>query len=288
MSNRESWIILNGALYDRFPSNFALNNRAFRLGDGFFETIRIHSGKVHNWSGHYARLMACCSRLKITVPDVFSSDFLEECIKSLLRKNGISEGGRVRMTCYREGTGTYRPTSNRLGFLIEAHPLPYNRFKINDSGVSVGVYRGMTKEFSDTSRFKMLGNQVYIQASIWAQENNFHDALIVNPRGHIIEATSSNLFLIKDKNLYTPSLEDGCVGGVMRMSLINAALAGGMNVFESELNEANLLEADEIFITNSISGIQWVGAFKNKRYYHKLSDKLIEKLNETEPAFSSD
>ncbi|HKL03225.1 MAG TPA: aminotransferase class IV [Cryomorphaceae bacterium] len=288
MSNRESWIVLNGALYDRFPSNFALHNRAFRLGDGFFETIRIHSGKIHNWKGHFSRLTACCQKLKITIPGVYSSAFLEECIKSLLRKNGITNGGRVRLTCYRDGDGTYRPTSNRLGFLIEAHPLPYNDFKVNDTGLSVGVYRELTKAYSDTSRFKMLGNQVYIQASIWAQEQNFHDALIVNPKQHIIEATSSNLFLIKDKNLFTPSLDDGCIGGIMRMSVINAALNSGMSVFESQLVESDLLDADEIFITNSISGIQWVGGFKSKRYYHKISDKLIEKLNEKEPALSSD
>ena len=80
--------------------------------------------------------------------------------------------------------------------------------------------------------------------------------------------------------LYTPHLEDGCVGGTMRMQVINSALENEIKVYETSLTPQNLLAADEIFLTNAIKGIQWVGSYRTKRYFHKISDVLIERLNQ--------
>jgi branched-chain amino acid aminotransferase len=117
-------------------------------------------------------------------------------------------------------------------------------------------------------------------ASLYARSKGLDDCLLQNYKLGIIEATSSNLFIVSNGVLYTPSLEDGCVGGIMRMQVINIALENQIKVYECNLNPQNLLAADEIFLTNAINGIQWVGSYRTKRYFNEMSRRMIGLLND--------
>ena len=282
MQRSTDWVVLNGNLHPELSPEFFLKNRAFRLGDGFFETLRVIHGSVHLWEAHYARIKACCKELEIEIPTVYSSDYIRNSIYKLLEQNGVNSGGRIRITLFREGEGTYRPESNRLGFVIEAKPIHQREFLVKDQGISIDVYTELKKSFSRLSPFKLMGNHVYIQAAVWAQANNLTDALIINDHNRIIEATSSNVFIVKNGAIHTPAVDSGCVGGVMRMAVINAAIRDGIPIFESEIDINDIIFADEVFLTNAVTGISWVGSFRNKRYYHKLSDRLIAKINRAE------
>ena len=98
-------------------------------------------------------------------------------------------------------------------------------------------------------------------------------------RGQILESSSCNFFIISNGVLYTPSLEEGCLAGTMRMQVINLALANGIKVYESPILPQHLLAADEIFLTNAIRGINWVGGYRTKRYQNNISRKLVVLLN---------
>ena len=76
-------------------------------------------------------------------------------------------------------------------------------------------------------------------------------------------------------------MEDGCIAGTMRMNVINLALENKIKVYECTLNPHNLLSADEVFLTNAIRGIEWVVAYKTKRYFNEMSKKLLTILNES-------
>lgn len=286
MQKSTDWLILNGNLHQEISTDFFRKNRAFRLGDGFFETVRVVNGSAHLWPAHYARIKGCAKVLKLEVPAIFSEKFLEESVDNLLTKNEIEAGGRLRFTFFREGEGTYRPTSNRMGFLLEVDRMPQRIFQLNDKGISIDVFSELRKEYDAFSAFKMLGNHIYIQASVWAQNHNLEDAFICNPKGNIIEATASNVFIVKNGRIYTPSVADGCVGGVMRMAVINAAVRLGIPVYESELSMNDITFADEVFLTNAVQGVCWVGSFRAKRYFHKLSDLLLSEINSKETVIS--
>jgi branched-chain amino acid aminotransferase len=137
----------------------------------------------------------------------------------------------------------------------------------------------MKKSLDQFSKFKTINSLLYVQAAIYANQNNFNDSLILNGEGNIIESSSSNVFIASNGVLYTPPLDDGCVGGIMRMNVINLAINNGIKVYEYSLKPQNLLIADEVFLTNAIKGIEWVGGFQNKRYYNSLSRKIIDFLN---------
>jgi branched-subunit amino acid aminotransferase/4-amino-4-deoxychorismate lyase len=99
-------------------------------------------------------------------------------------------------------------------------------------------------------------------------------------RGQILETSSCNLFIISNGVLYTPGLDEGCLAGTMRMQVINLALANGIKVYECAIMPQNLLAADEVFLTNAIRGINWVGGYRTKRYQNNISRKLVVLLND--------
>lgn len=282
IQNASETVVINGNIHAAVSMGFFQQNRAFRLGDGFFDTVRIIHGKPHLWPAHYKRIAATARALKMEIPSIFSEDFMAQSIRKLMEKREIFGGGKLRFTFFREGEGTYKPTTNRMGYLLEAQSLNHREFSLNDKGLNIEIYPEGRKQVNALSRFKIMGNYLSISAAGWAQDKNLDDALLMNESERIIEATSSNIFIVRNGELHTPAISDGCVGGIMRMAVINAALNLKIPVYESELAVNDITFADEVFLTNAIRGVSWVGGFRNKRYFHKLSDLLLSELNKSQ------
>ena len=117
-------------------------------------------------------------------------------------------------------------------------------------------------------------------AGLHKNKTNSGDCLVLNTDGRIAEAISSNIFLMEDGVFYTPSLQEACVAGVMRDVLIHHLREQGKQVVEKGITVDDLLKADEIFLSDVIHGLRWVGAFKTKRYFNNFSLKLIKELND--------
>ena len=279
-------VIFNGEEYpaSKVPINHL--NRAFRYGDGLFETIRLIEGKPVFLKNHIQRLVKGLWLFQINICDILINDKLKKTLIDLAQQNGIKKGGVARLTVFRDSLGKYIPDSDNSSYLLEAEPYPENKFTINKTGLSIDIYQDIKKQINKLSKFKMLGSQLNVLAGIHARNNELDDCLLINEEGLIIESTNSNIFIVSNGTLYSPPLSDGCVGGTMRMNLINAALELNIGAYESSLNQQHLLMADEVLLTNAIRGIQWVNAFKHKRYFSDLSEKLIDKINEM--AFNSD
>ena len=126
---------------------------------------------------------------------------------------------------------------------------------------------------------KSANAQLFVLAALHAQKSNLDDALIINANNELCEAVSSNVFIIKDDKIYTPPLSSGCLPGIMRMVLINILKQKGITVSEKPISPSDLILSDEIFLTNSIDGIKWVGGHKSKRFYKKYSEILMKELN---------
>lgn len=256
------------------------DNRAFRYGDGFFESIRVMNGRALFLETHFARIMDTIRALRFVPASNFSLELLSQQIHGLLQRNNITQGGRVRITFYRKSEGFYLPQTDDLGYFIEASHYMHNEFLINSAGKVVDIFTDFKKEVNKLSIFKTLNCQLYVLAAIFARDKGLDEALIQNSKFSIIESTSSNLFIVSNGVLYTPTLEDGCVAGAMRMNIINLALENKIKVYECSLNPQNLLAADEIFLTNAIRGIEWVVTYRTKRYYNEMTKKLLGLLNE--------
>jgi branched-subunit amino acid aminotransferase/4-amino-4-deoxychorismate lyase len=172
------------------------------------------------------------------------------------------------------------PHNNDIEYFIEANSLPNNKFLLNEAGLKIDQFEEMKKQINLLSSFKTKNGLIYIMAKLRARELGLDDLLIQNDRMGIIEGGSANLFIVSNGVLYTPGLDSGCLGGTMRMQIINIALANNIKVYECNISPQNLLVADEVFYTNAIEGIIWVGSYRTKQYINYLSGQLIDRLNE--------
>ena len=275
-----SYVFHKGEYVNENQAFIAKDNRAFRLGDGFFESMRVIDGRGLFLENHFARISDTIKALKMVAQENFSLELLRSQIQGLLQRNNITRGGRVRITFYRKATGFYLPHSDDVNYLIESEPLLENEFLLNPIGKTVDIFTDFKKDVNKLSIYKSLNAQLYIMAALHSREKNLDDALIQNNKFAIIESIASNIFIVSNGVLYTPTLQDGCIAGTMRMNIINIAIDNKIKVYECTLNPQNLLAADEIFLTNAVKGVEWVVAYRTKRYYNDMSKKMIQLLNQ--------
>jgi len=269
----------NGELLENNGPTIEAANRGHLYGDGLFESIRIFNGKPINMEVHILRLIEGMTVLKMRVPNFFNASFFSERIQELIDRSNIENGGRVRLSVDRSSGGTYRPETNEVSYFIEVYPIDKNDFALNTKGWEVDLYTTIRKENNILANFKTKNGLTYVMGAIEAKEKGLDDMLITNSRGGVLEGTSSNLFVVSNGVLYTPGLDEGCLGGTMRMTVINLAIENNIKVYESSITPQNLLIADEVFLTNAINGIVWVGGYRTKRYMNATSLKFINLLN---------
>lgn len=274
---KDKYCILNGHLISIYEPAVGFDNRAFRYGDALFESIRVSNGKVMFLKDHITRIKLGMTVLRMNVPAEFNTPNIDLLIQQLLRHNAIAPHARLRLTVFRQEGGYYTPETNDISFLIEADELP-NNYSLNQKGLWVDLYTDMKKPINKLSNIKTANALLYVMAGLAKQSMKLDECLIVNEHGHICESISSSIFAVKNGTLYTPPLSEGCVAGVMRKQIMSIATENKILTFESPLTTYTLLNADEIMLTNSISGLKWVGQFREKFYTNKFSQLFTEKL----------
>ena len=154
-------------------------------------------------------------------------------------------------------------------------------YQINTKGLTIGFYDKIKKPVNDFSQFKTANSLIYVMASVYKKKNNFDDCFILNENDKIVEATSSNIFLVKGRALFTPPVTDGCVNGIMRNKIIELARENDYKVNDTiSIKPTHISEADEIILTNAVTGVNWVTGYKEKRFFNKTAKDIIKKLNE--------
>ena len=275
------FVIYNGQIYTSDKLPLAFNNRAFKYGDTFFESIKCNGHYPLHFHLHYKRMVKAMIGLKMDIVSFPSEEQWQAYIVQLLRKKKSFGASRVRLQVFRAGEGLYTPTTGQVNYLIESSPLTSVPYMLNSKGLLVEVYDEMKKQYSPLSAFKNGNSLHYVLAACFKNENDLDDVLLVNDKNKIIEANSSNLFWIKDGIVYTPSIFTGCIDGVMRALVINSIDKHGLvRLIETQgATQQVLLDADELFITNAIQGIQWIVGFKEKRYFCQITKKIVELVN---------
>ncbi|MBK5285827.1 MAG: aminotransferase class IV [Bacteroidia bacterium] len=272
------FINLNGELLDAKSPVLYADNRAFRYGDGVFESMRYSSGEVLYYEDHFIRLQNAMKALAILSNEKFSSNNLRFHIYALIQANRISESARIRIEVFRNGVGTYIPDNNGSSFLIQAEPLTDESYLFNKEGLRIDIFQDVKKQVNVFSPYKTASSLLFVMAGLFQQKNNLDDCIILNENENICEANGSNIFIVKDNVAITPPVSDGCIDGVMRKNILLLLATENIPFSESTLRSKDLLDADEIFLTNVSKGIRWVGAVKQKRYYNKLSQSLATLL----------
>ena len=246
------------------------NNRAYKYGDSVFETIKIINGKLVFWEDHYFRLMASMRMLRMRIPMNFTLEFLEEEILKIVSTK--SENNlRVRLCITRKDGGFYTPTTNEIDYLIDSSEIKF----ITKDKYTLDLFKDFYVYSGYLSTIKTNNKLINTLAIIFAKENELDNCILLNERKGIVEATNASLFLIKGTLIKTPLLSEGCLKGIAREKVINIIKSSSdYDIEEAVISPFEIQKADELFITNSIIGIQPVTNYRKKVFSTDISKKL--------------
>ncbi|POY35282.1 4-amino-4-deoxychorismate lyase [Solitalea longa] len=273
------FINFNGDILPAQQPLFTTSNRAFRYGDGLFESVRMIKGELKFLPFHAERLQQGMKLLMFSNYKTFTADFLNEQVHQLAKSNKIFDNARIRIAIFREGEGLYTPETNKGSFVIEMQKMDESAYETNKKGVIIDLFNGVRKNYNQLSGIKTSNCLPYVLAAIQKQQTGVDDVILLNDEGYLVEGISSNLFLVKNGEFYTPALTEGCVAGVMRRVMLEMALQTGLKMHEVKIKPQALRDADEIFLTNATQGIRWVVGYQEKRFFNSYSKMLTDMLN---------
>ncbi|MDG1451759.1 MAG: aminotransferase class IV [Polaribacter sp.] len=268
-------INFNGALQHPDTINLTSENRAFKYGDAIFETVKVIPHKVIFWEDHYFRLMSSMRMLRMKIPMEFTLEFLEnEILKTVaVQENAISY--RVRLNIFRKDGGFYTPKTNKIDFSIQVYE---NLYQIKDS-YSLDVFKDFYNYSGLLSTIKTNNRMLNTLASIFAEENDLDNCILLNEKKGVVEVTNGNIFIVKGTVIKTPALDQGCIKGIIRSKVIEIVLKNkDFTIEETSISPFEIQKADEVFITNAIIGVQPVSSYKKKQFISKVGTGIANNL----------
>jgi branched-chain amino acid aminotransferase len=262
--------------------NILTQNRAFLYGDGVFETLKIINNKILFLEDHYFRLMASMRVVRMEIPMNFTMEYFEEEVLKLIQEKGISASARARITVFRNDGGLYLPKTNEVSYLIHAIALDNTSYTLNTAEYEVDLYKDFYVTKQLLSSIKTTNKMINVTGSIFAHENGLANCLLVNDTKNVVEGLQGNLFMLIGKKLITPPISEGCLNGIMRKQILALAKKlEGIEVLEEIISPFDLQKADELFLTNVITGIQPITKYRKKEFTSDLAHLLVQKLNES-------
>ncbi len=268
-------ISFNGRILKKKP-DFTYPNRAFSYGDGFFETIRKFDNQFPFISLHFDRLQATAKVLQMELPKEFTKTFLVHHLNELTL---AVSNARIRITFFRKAGGLYTPTNNQAEFLIEFNALESQYFPLNLKGFKANIYPEKLLQYSPLSSYKTCNALPYVLAGLYKKSKGLDATILLNDKEELVEGNAYNLFFIKNGICYTPSLKTGCINGIFRSFLFKFFKAKKINIVETEFSVNDLDSIEEIWLTNSIQGIQWINNLDGQPFHGEQAIRWQKQIN---------
>lgn len=268
-------ICVNGKIQDENKPALLVSNRGYRYGDALFETMKMIDGEIVLAGPHFERLFNGLQVLRFQIPSLLTIEKLQQEAFKLATKNKNVRLARIRLSVFRGHGGLHdNDTNNQTQYIIESWPLNPSVNSLNENGFLIDIYPGARKSCDMFSNLKTANFLPYVMAALFAKENKLNDSLVLNTMDNIADATIANIFIIKNKTVMTPALSEGCVNGVMRKKILQS----GLPVKEGVITSEDLLNAEEAFLTNAISGIRWVKQFRSKTYSNQQTVEIYNQI----------
>ncbi|GAA1256289.1 aminodeoxychorismate lyase [Sphaerisporangium rubeum] len=236
------WV--NGELIDPAQAAVSVFDHGLMVGDGVFETIKCVDGQAFALTRHLDRLMLSAERLGLPAPDVAA---IAGGVRGCLAAAPPWPLGRIRVT-YTSGSGPLgsdRGNQGTTSIVIVGAQAPF------PDAAAVTVVPWPRNERGALAGVKSTSYGDNAKALAYAKERGGHEAIFGNLAGNLCEGTGSNIFIVKDGNLVTPTLASGCLAGVTRALVLE--WHGGE---EADVPLQELYDADEAFLTSTTRDVQ--------------------------------
>lgn len=236
------WI--GDALVPIVDAKVSVLDHGFTVADGVFETLLINDGQVYARDRHLARLARSAAGLGIAAPNAKA---ISSAIDQVLATNPKLDFGRLRVTVT-SGAGPLGSDRSATDPTLVISISEQAKWPESTTTLLVPWTRN---ENSPLAGLKTISYAENVYALDAAKKNGFSEAIFCDTSGRLCEGTGSNIFLVKNNEVITPSESSGLLRGITRDLVIEFAQAAGFKVFERDVDPMELWDADEVFITSS-------------------------------------
>ncbi len=247
------WI--DGQMLDKAHAKVSVFDHGLLYGDGVFEGIRVYGGKIFRCRAHMDRLFASAKSIRLAIP--ISSQEIEEAMRQCIGANGIVDG-YIRLVVSR-GVGNLGLDPNKCArptVIIIADQIALYPSKMYEEGMAVIIAKTRrTSAIMLPPAVKSLNYLNNILAKMEATDAGVCEALMLNDKEELAEASGDNVFLVKDGKVLTPPTDAGILIGVTRQIVIDLSAKLGLAVSERPLRVDDIRSADECFLTGSAAEI---------------------------------
>ncbi|MEJ2739535.1 MAG: aminotransferase class IV [Dehalococcoidia bacterium] len=242
-------VYLNGYLVSRDQARISPLDYGFLYGFGLFETMRAYSGRIFKLKNHLDRLEYAANNigLQIDVPE------LQEATQDTLHANQLQDA-RIRITVSAgEGETVPDPAtcSNPTVMITAVHYSPYPE-QVYDRGFRTCISSIRRNSGSPLAGLKSTNYLESLLARREARSSGFDEAILLNEKGLLAEASTSNIFIVSGGKLLTPGKQNGLLPGITRDIVLEMAVQLGIDMAEQDIELDELVHAEEVFLTNSL------------------------------------
>ena len=278
MAEKEQMYVA-GRFVDAEDATVSALDAGLLLGAGLFETLRIYGGRPFRLGAHLARLRESSEFLRIFVGESDAS--FAEIIDHLVEANAVPDA-RVRITATRGPLAAELEDDSAppATLIVSAGPMTPYPAQAYERGVTVVVSHLRANETDPTTFHKTTGYMKNLLALRDAHRARATEALLFNTQGRLAEGAISNVFIVTGGRLLTPPVEEGLLPGITRAAVLELAAAVGVPAEQRPLSAREVLDADEVFLTNSIMEILPVGRIEKKEIGDGRPGPVTRKLAE--------
>ncbi len=272
-----NYIFLNGKIISDTEGHISLKDRGFLYGDGIFETLRSYNGTPFKLAEHLERLHSSAGKLKI--PFEYTIRELSKSIKELIETNNIPDA-YIRITLSRgigiDGLAINDNSNSTL--LIQAKPfMPYQK-EVYEKGMALIVSKVRRSTSCPISCHKTTNLLTSILLKEEAKGESAHEAIVLNTDGYVAECIVSNVFIVYNKNVITPSLDTNILSGITRKTVLDICKDNGIFAGEDPFRIETLINADEVFITNSLMEIMPIAEVERNKIGKTIPGEITSQL----------
>ena len=247
----EPIVYLNGKFVPLSQAKVSILDRGFCYGDALFETMRVYSGKIFQLDQHLDRLEQGAQNIFLKLPE--SRERIHEILYETFYRNQGADAV-IRMTVTR-GEGILgklwqADTSPTLSVHVRPYSAPPAEWYQNGVFISL-IQNSATKLGNFQEQIKSTNYLSHILARKQAEDQNSADGIMVNEQGEVCDGTVSNIFIVKDSELSTPEVNGYVLAGITRQVVLKLSNDTGTLCKERAMTVDDILQADEVFLTNT-------------------------------------
>ena len=276
------YIYINGRIYTSSKAKISVNDRGFLYGDGVFETLRSFHGKIFMIYMHLERLFYSLKVLKFSPG--FDQRTVIDALHKTLVKNGLAKkDAYIKIIVTRgEHTGDlYFGNGSKCRLIIITKRLKPYPEKYFIDGVEI---------ISSSIKRQPLGDQVYIHKMMNYFENLYEkdrahsigafESIFLSKDRLVLEGSTTNIFMVKRSTIYTSPLTLNILGGITREFILQLCRANRIRAWEKIIHYRDIINASEVFLTNSLAGVIPVRKIDSHHIEHRVPGSITSRLTE--------